>query len=320
MPDFSNHPLNRSYDLDTALSTIWEFYKKWFYSLFVISFVFSLIITYVSRSVDISEIYSVTDPEEMMEILSSLIGPYALIMLFTFSFTLILQYYVIIKPLEPDSTVFSIGSNAIIKFFIPLLVLNIILAVVAVVSIMLGFFIFIVGAFFAFLYIMMLAAFISPVLMIENNSIGDTINNSIKLAHKRFWPNIGWVAVFAILLAVVSFILNALIMIPFGGSFMKSITSPENAGEVLNISSRPSFIILHSLASALTMPLFPIFSLVLYFNARSGAGSSISNDKRGNDKEGKVTIEDLYADPKKDRKKELNKNSDRGPTIEDLMP
>ncbi len=156
--------------------------------------------------------------------------------------------------------------------------------------------------------------------MIENNSIGDTINNSIKLAHKRFWPNIGWVAVFIILLAVVSFILNALIMIPFGGSFMKSITSPENAGEVLNISSRPSFIILHSLASALTMPLFPIFSLVLYFNARSGAGSSISSDKRGNDKEGKVTIEDLYADPKKDRKKELNKNSDRGPTIEDLMP
>ncbi len=320
MPDYSKHPLNRSYDLDTALSTIWEFYKKWFYSLFVISFVFSLITTYLSGKVDISEIYSATEPEEIMEILSSLFGPYALILLFTFTFTLILQYYVIIKPLDPESNVFSIGSTAIIKFFIPLLVLNIILGVFAVVAIMLGLILFIVGAFFAVLYIVMIAAFIGPVLMIENNSIGDTINNTIKLAHKRFWQNIGWVAVFVILLIVVSFILNAVIMIPFGGSFMKTITNPENAGEVLNISSRPSFILLSSLANAVTMPLFPIFSLILYFNARSGAGSSISNDKGGNDKGGKVKIEDLYADPKKDRKKEYNKNSDTGPTVEDLIP
>ncbi|MDZ7738645.1 MAG: hypothetical protein U5K32_06185 [Bacteroidales bacterium] len=319
MPDYSKHPLNRSYDLDTALSTIWEFYKKWFYSLFVISFVFSLITTYLSGKVNMSEIYSVTDPQEMMEILGSLIGPYALIILFTFTFTLILQYYVIIKPLEPESTIFSIASTAIIKFFLPLLILNIILGIVAVISIMLGFFIFIVGALFALVYIVMLAAFIGPVLMIEDNGIGDTINNSIKLAHKRFWPNIGWVAVFGILLIVVSFILNAVIMIPFGGSFMKTITNPDNAGEVLNIASRPSFILLSSLANAVTMPLFPIFSLVLYFNARSGAGNRVSSDKPGRNEGGKVKIEDLYA-PRKDRKKELNKKPDKGPTIEDLMP
>lgn len=320
MPDYSKHPLYRTYDLDTALSSIWEFYKKWFYSLFVISFVFSLIINYLSGRVNISEIYSATEAQEMMEILGSMLGPYALIMLFTFAFTLILQYYVIIKPLEPDSTIFSIGSAAIIKFFLPLLVLNILLAVFAFVSIMLGFFIFIVGALFAIVYVIMLAAFISPVLMIEDRSIGDTINRTIKLAHKRFWPNIGWVAIFGILLLVVSFILNALVMIPFGGSFLKTIGNPDNATEVLNIYNRPSFILLSSLTSALTMPLFAIFSLVIYFNARSGAGSMISSNEQDNDRGGKITIEDLYADPKKGREKEISKKPGKGPTVDDLMP
>lgn len=117
MIDYTQHPLNKKYDLDTALGSIWEFYKKWFGSLMLITFVFSLITSYLTGKINISEIYSVTDPEEMIAIVKSMMGPYSLILLFTFTFTLILQYYIIRKPLDPDATVFSIGTTGIVKFF-----------------------------------------------------------------------------------------------------------------------------------------------------------------------------------------------------------
>ncbi|MBS0010660.1 MAG: hypothetical protein KFF49_04580, partial [Bacteroidales bacterium] len=318
---YKQHPLNKQYDLDTALTSIWEFYKKWFGSLFVISFVFSLIITYISGRVDISDIYSVTDPEEMMAIAGSMIGPYFLILLFTFVFSLILQYYVLRKPVDPESNIVSIGSTGLARFFLPLLVLNIILALFALVAIMLGVLLLFVGALFAIVYVAMLYAFIAPVLMIERPDISDTIRTTISLAHKRFWPNMGWVAVFVILIMVISFVLGAIIMIPFGGSFIRTITSPENASELLDLTSRPSFIILNALANALTMPLFPIFSLVLYFNSRSGYTAGLISDKNDDDKGRPVKVEDLYADMSGKSKKKLNSQADPPPpSVDDLTP
>ena len=319
MIDFSKHPLNKKYDLDTALGSIWEFYKKWLVSLFVISFVFSLIITYISGRVNLSDVYSVTDPEEMMAILRSMIGPYALIILFSFLFSMILQYYIIRKPVDKDSNIISIGTTGIVKFFLPLLVLYILLSLFAMVAITLGIFILFVGALFAVIYVVLIAAFISPVLMIENRGIGETITTTISLAHKRFWPNIGWVVVFGIIVMVISLVLGAIIMIPFGGSFIKTIMNPENASEILTLTSKPSFIILNALANAVTMPLFPIFSLVLYFNARSDNVGEVISDNKSNDDGGKVKIEDLYANTTK--KKEIRDNTDSPPpSVEDLTP
>ncbi len=319
MIDFFKHPLNKKYDLDTALGSIWDFYKTWFISLFIISFVFSLIITYISGRVNLSDVYSVTDPEEMMAIIRSMIGPYALIILFTFLFSMILQYYIIRKPVNPDSNIFSIGATSIVKFFLPLLVLYILLSLFAVVAVTLGIFILFVGALFAVIYVVLIAAFISPVLMIENRGIGETITTTISLAHKRFWPNIGWVVVFGIIVMVISLVLGAIIMIPFGGSFLKTIMNPENASDILNLTSKPSFILLNALANAITMPLFQIFSLVLYFNARSDIVGEVISNQQSNDDGGKVTIEDLYANTNK--KKDIRNNSDSPPpSIEDLTP
>lgn len=322
MIDYSQHPLNKKYDLDTALTAIWEFYKKWFGSLIIIAFVFSLVTTYLAGRIDISGLYSVTDPEEMMDIVKSMLGPYSLILLFTFVFSLVLQYYIIRKPVDPDSNIFTIGTQGLVKFFLPLLALTILLSVFAVFALMIGVVLLFIGALFASVYIVLLYAFIVPVLMIEDKGISHTITESLRLAHKRFWPNIGWATVFIILLMVISFILGAIIMIPFGGSFFRSILNPDNAAsEMLNFSSKPSFIVLNAISNALTMPLFPIFSLVLYFNARSDySAEGISKATPGDD-EGGVKIEDLYADMA-DKNKKGNKRKDESapPSIEDLMP
>ena len=48
MDQFSNHPLYRKHNIDSAMSSLWEFYKKKFLSLFLISFAMSLVIQYAS--------------------------------------------------------------------------------------------------------------------------------------------------------------------------------------------------------------------------------------------------------------------------------
>ena len=56
-------------------------------------------------------------------------------------------------------------------------------------------------------------------MMIEDNSIIHTITRTFSLTHRNFWSNIGWVAVFIIIMIVISVILSAIILIPFTGVF-----------------------------------------------------------------------------------------------------
>ena len=121
-------------------------------------------------------------------------------------------------------------------------------------------------------------------------------------------------------LIIISLILSAIIMIPFSGGFLKSILNPESAGGVTELVKRPSYLILGAVSSALTMPLFPIFSLVLYFNITEGIEEEIvaDSDNGGN---GRVTVEDLYSDYDREEKSGKNRLSDTAaPTIDDLTP
>jgi hypothetical protein len=133
-------------------------------------------------------------------------------------------------------------------------------------------------------------------MMIENTSITGTISRSFTLLHRNFWSNIGWVAVFLIVFIIVSVILSALILIPFTGGFIKAVMNPEEATEIINFTSSPLFVILSSAVNALTYPLIPILSSILYFNGKAGEEQNYSfgNDKPGDNT---VKVEDLYAKP-----------------------
>ena len=60
-----------------------------------------------------------------------------------------------------------------------------------------------------------------------------------------------------------SVIFSGIILLPFTGNFIKTITNPEAATNMVNVASNPLFIILSALVSALTLPLMPIFAAVL---------------------------------------------------------
>jgi hypothetical protein len=298
MEQFSSHPLYKKHNIDSAMSALWEFYKKKFLPLFAISFVMSLIMQYASTFLDIKELQTVTDPIVMLETLKGYLVPIVLISLVNLLFTTILQYYILYNPLDKENNIIVSVARSL-KYFIPYLIIMILLAFVGSIAMVLGLFVLIIGVFFSLLYVMMIYLFILPVMMVEGTNIADTINRTIKLAHRSFWANIGWVAIFIILLIVISLFLSGIILIPFTGNFIKTITNPEDATKLTDVTNNPVFIILSALVGALTLPLLPIFASILYFNSKAGEEQN-RNLSAVNADTGKIRVEDLYAKPYSD--------------------
>jgi len=298
MDQLSNHPLYKAHNIDSAMSSLWDFYKKRFLTLFIISFAMSLVVQYASTFINIQDLYTVTDPMVILEKMKPLIVPIVLVFIVNLLFNVILQYYIIFSPLDKETS-FVEGIIKSLKYVIPYLVIIVLLAFAGSVAIALGLLLLVVGVIFSVLYILTLYLFILPVMMVEGINIGHTISRTVTLAHRKFWTNIGWVAVFLIIMIVLSLILSGIILLPFTGSFIKTIVNPGEASNIINTVNNPLFIILSALASAFTMPLIPLFSCILYFNgkAREDVSSMIiapdTQDTR-------IRVEDLYAKPYSD--------------------
>ncbi len=316
MDQFTGHPLYRKHNIDSAMSSLWEFYKKNFIPLFLTSFAMSLIIQYSTTLFNFRELQTVTDPAILFEKLRQMIMPILILSLINLLFTNILQYYILYNPIDRSNNIFAAAVKSL-KYFIPYLIIMILLAFAGGIAVFLGFFILFVGAFFAMLYAMTIYLFILPVLMIEGTNIANAISRTLRLAHKNFWHNIGWVAVFLILIIVISIILSGLILLPFTGDFIKSIVNPQAGAEILDKATSPLFIILSALVSALTLPLMPIFSAILYFNGRAAENEQAVVIEPVNE-EPVLRVEDLYAKPYADdhpdnperKKKDENEGDD----------
>ena len=298
MEDLNLHPLYKKHNIDSAMNSLWEFYKGRFIPLFVISLVMSLITQYASTLIDVKELQNITDPLLLLEKMKDYVVPFAIISLVSLLFSTILQYYVIYNPLNKSVTIFTALYKSL-RYFIPYLIIMVLLAFAGGIAIVLGLFLLIVGAFFAMIYVMTLYLFVLPVLMIEDNSIGLTISRSFSLMHRKLWPNIGWTAVFLIIMIVVSVLLSALILIPFTGGFLKSIFGADKSGDIANITTKPLYIFLSAIAGALTMPAMPIFACILYFNGRANENNVIPQAEIVQENV-PVRVEDLYAKPYSD--------------------
>lgn len=79
MLQITNHPLYKKHNIDSVISSLWEFYKSRFLSLFMISFAMSLIIQYVSTVGGINELQTIQDPVALLEKLKDYIVPMLII-------------------------------------------------------------------------------------------------------------------------------------------------------------------------------------------------------------------------------------------------
>ncbi len=268
MVQINTHPLYKVHTIDSAMDSLWNFYKQKFLSLFLASFVMGLIIQYISTLVDINEIQSITTIDEMMLKVREYIGPMLIISVVSLLFTTILHYYIIYNPLDPEINIFR-SSVESLRYFVLYMIIMVFLAIAASFALFLGLLLVVIGILFAVIYVMTIYLFILPVLMVEGPSIANTITRTITLAHRNFWSNIGWTAVFVVILLVVTTIFSGLILLPFTGKFFQAFTNPEEASTLIEITTKPLYLILSALLSAITMPLLPIFACILYFNGRA---------------------------------------------------
>jgi hypothetical protein len=301
MLQVTNHPLYRKHDLDSAMNSLWEFYKSNFLSLFLISFVMSLIIQYGSTFINTKELQDALvgfqknpDPSLIVEKMKVFFWPMLILTVVSMFFGNIFHYYILHKPLDSNKNIF-ISVLESIKYFIPYLIVIIILAFFGSFAIAMGLLVFIVGVFFSVVYLMMISFFILPVMMTEGIHIGNTIIRTARFSHRNFWSNVGWTSVFLILLIVFSLVVSSIVTIPFTLGSLKSILNPDVAGQVTELAKNPIFIILTSAVNALTLPLMPIFGFILYFNGRARE-EQVQTPSYGDDNY-KVRVEDLYAKP-----------------------
>ncbi len=295
MDQFSKHPLYRKHNIDTAMSSLWDFYKAKFLPLMLISLVMSFAMQYAATFINIKELQTVTDPMVMIAMLKPFIVPILIISVVNLLFTTILQYYIIYNPLSSENNFFVCLLNSL-KYFIPFLIIMVLLAFAGSIAIVLGLLALVVGVFFSILYIATIYLFILPVMMVEDGSIGHTIRRILTLTHRKFWTNIGWTAVFIILLLVISVIMSGIILIPFTGNFIKTLMSPDNASKMADMTTNPLYIILSAIVGALTLPILPIFAAILYFNGKAGEEQS-QVVIQPNPENTRVRVEDLYAKP-----------------------
>jgi hypothetical protein len=279
------------------MSSFWEFYKKKFLVLFLSSFVISLAVSYYSSFLNFSDLQSTTDPSAIISKVKEFIWPIIYISLISLVFTVILHYYIIYNPVDNNVNIFNSVYKSL-KYLIPFLIIMILLAFFGSVAMILGVFILIIGMLFAALYVMTIYLFVLPVLMVEGPNIGNAISRTLILSHRNFWSNIGWVAIFLVILIVISFITSAIVLMPFSGSFLKIFTNPGEGTNLLNFTSNPIYIILSALLSALYFPLMPILGVILYFNgkAREEEVPVIVTSPEPD----RVKVEDLYAKPYSD--------------------
>ena len=308
MEPITSHPLYKAHTIDSAMDSLWSFYKRKFVPLFLMSFVMGLALQFLSSTINMTELQSMTDINEIMNKMKDLLLPMLIISLVSLLFNTVVQYYIIYNPLDPENNVFRCIILSL-KYFIPYVIVMIFLAIAGSFAIFLGLLLLVVGVIFAAVYVMMLYLFALPVMMVEGPNIANTISSTVKFAHRNFWSNIGWTAVFIILLLVISVILSGLVLLPFTGSFFKAFTNPEDAASLIEITTSPLYIILSAIMSAITFPLMPIFAAILYFNARAREESSFSTIVV-QEEEQKVRVEDLYAKPLPENEKPDNEKTD----------
>ena len=294
MYNFKNHPLYQVHTLDTVFNSLWYFYKNNFAKLFAMSLMMAAVLQYAASFIDFASLQNETDINVIMEKMQEFIVPIGIIAAINIFFSVIIQHYILFNPLDENSSILNsfLGS---FKYLLPYIVTIILLSIFGVMTMALGA-IFIIGIIFAVIYVITLYMFILPTMMMESIDISHTISRIFKLTHKNFWTNFGWVAVFMALFILISIFISALILAPFTGNFLRSIFNPNEAANIVEISKTPLYIALSVIANAITMPLIPMFSTLLYLNGRAKEDGNAQNHIFGNE-ERKITVEDLYAKP-----------------------
>ena len=291
MNDYRNHPLAGAKDLDSAMSKLWAFYKKYFIGMYIISVAMGLLSGIISSGFDMSALYSdfTGDPQQLLEMMKGMVVPYSLLLIVTFVFGVLLHAWILERPLGQENTILRVLRSSLIAL-IPVLIVIIVFGIAGAMLTTIGLVLLVLPGLFAVLYISTVAIFLLPVTLIETRNPGSIISRSLSLAHNKFWPNIAWVLVLALIVIVIAIVIGGLVMLPFSGTFIKALADPGDATAMLEMAKNPLYIGLSAVATSLITPVFPILAFIMYFsNSEEDQAVTVASED-----ENRVKVEDLY--------------------------
>ena len=291
MNDYRNHPLAGADDLDSAMSKLWAFYKKYFVGMYIISVTMGLLSGIISSGFDLSSLYSgyTGDPQQVMDMMKGMVVPYSVLLIITFVFGVLLHAWILERPLGQENTILKVLRSSLIAL-IPVLIVFIVFCIAGTMLTTIGLVLLVLPGLFAVVYIMTVALFALPVTLIETRNPGTILSRSLSLAHNRFWPNMAWVIVLALIIIVIAIVITGLIMLPFSGTFFKALADPGDATAMIEMAKNPLYIGLSAFATALVTPVFPILAFILYFRNNDDDPAVMVIPEEEN----KVRVEDLY--------------------------
>lgn len=272
----NEHPLFQERDLEGLFRKTWEIYKKHFGWLFLYSFLGILVLQsflLTSRLRELMTFNNLTDPEKIAEQMGPL---FLLILVFFVGYSILylfLHYYILFQELKPENNHFVLIRESIKKFALPYLGTMFLVFMILVAGMMIGIILFIIGMLAAIVYLATVFTPTSALLIVEDVNPMEAITRSFKLVHKDFWKTMGYIVVFYILYFMVGLVLSSIVMAPFAMDFFEFL-KPGTAGELAKEGSSllsdisPIFILVSSATSAITAPLVPIFSILIYFNLK----------------------------------------------------
>ncbi len=275
MEDFGNHPLNKKHTIDTAMDSLWRFYSSHFFVLFLISFVASIAVNFYTQTIDLDKLVGSaqrlqTEPDfigEYIEVLKQTLVQMIPVFILIIFINVFLSLYVLRNPTHGNNIAgYFLGS---FKYFLTYLIILTLAMPLIMLALAAGLMAVVIGILFSMIWLVALMAFLLPFLMAEGNDITKAITGSFRLMHRNFWSNMGWTAVFVVIILIISFILSGLALIPFAGSLLQTLANPEEATPIVELGKNPIYILMSAALNSLIMPLYPIFSFILYFNGKS---------------------------------------------------
>ena len=275
MIEIKKHSLYKSMEIDSVLSSVFNIYLKKFWTLFIFSFIGVFIIQLVVYKLGFMEMYTLSDPDELLRVFSSLINKISIlsvssVVVYGVLNTFLINY-IIKSDFDPKLHVGDLFVESLKKYAVHMIFFLILSILIFLVGFFLGLIAFIVGAFVAAIY---LGAVLLPggsIIVVEEKNAIETVSRTFSLTHKDFWPTIGVFVLFILIMILISFIISALIAIPFVIMFFGNLKETGSFLDALNFQTYDIgiwIVVVNSIVSALTYPLYAILSVVLYFKLK----------------------------------------------------
>jgi hypothetical protein len=275
MIDLTKHSLYKPMEVDSMLSATFTIYFKKFLTMFIYSFVAVFIIQLIVYYLGFMDLYTVSDPDELLRNMPEIFKKMGIILAFSFIIygflNAFLVNYLIKSDLNPDTVVGEIFAESVKKFSVHMIFFLILSAIIIFVGVFIGVFAIIIGIFVAMAYLGTIMMSGGAILVAEEKNAIETVSRAFSLTHKDFWSALGTVVLFVLIMLLVSIIMTALIAIPFVIMFFGNLNETSSILEAFDLKMYDIGIwsvVLNSIVAAITYPLYATLSVVLYFKLK----------------------------------------------------